>query len=98
MREIGQSGAVAYIGCNTGSQPCALTLLDGFMIALRKAAHPRVGDCWASAISYYYDKEGLARLTPNDDWYPPAIFFQGMKFMLFGDPTLPTAPPEMGKD
>ena len=39
-----------------------LTLLDGFMIALRKSARPRVGDCWASAISYYYDKEGLAQL------------------------------------
>ncbi len=94
----GPNGAVAYIGCNTGSQPCALTLLDGFMIALSKMARPRVGDCWASAVSYYYDKEGLARLTPNDDWYPPSIFFQGMKFMLFGDPTLPLPPAEMGKD
>ena len=50
-----------------------------------------VGDCWASAIRYYYDKEKLARLTPNNDWYPPTIFFQGMKFMFFGDPTLPFA-------
>jgi hypothetical protein len=94
----GPNGAVAYIGCNTGSQPCALTLLDGFMAALRKSARPYLGDCWASAISYYYDKEGLAHLTPNDDWYPPSIFFQGMKFMLFGDPTLPLAPPEVRKD
>ena len=50
------------------------------------------------ARQFANDKEGLARLTPNDDWYPPAIFFQGMKFMLFGDPTLPLSPPEMGKD
>jgi Peptidase family C25 len=85
----GPDGAVVYIGCNTGSQPCALTLLDGFVNALAKAEHPRVGDCWASAIRYYYDTEGLAKLKPNDDWYPPSIFFQGMKFMLFGDPTLP---------
>jgi hypothetical protein len=92
------NGAVAYIGCNTGSQPCALSLLDGFMVALRKDPRPRVGDCWASAISYYYDKEGLANLRPNNDWYPPSIFFQGMKFMLFGDPTLPMAPPEATKD
>jgi hypothetical protein len=42
-------------------------------------------------VNYYYDKEGLAKLKPNDDWYPPSIFFQGMKFMLFGDPTLPLA-------
>jgi hypothetical protein len=94
----GPNGAVAYIGCNTGSQPCALTLLDGFMNALHNSARPRIGDCWASAISYYYDKEGLARLTPNNDWYPPSIFFQGMKFMLFGDPTLPLPPPEAAKD
>jgi hypothetical protein len=85
-------GAVAYIGCNTGSQPCALSLLEGFLVALRKSSRPHVGDCWASAIAYYYDKEGLARLRPNDDWYPPSIFFQGMKFMLFGDPTLPLEP------
>ncbi|QVL34095.1 hypothetical protein KIH39_09360 [Telmatocola sphagniphila] len=87
----GLNGAVAYIGCNTGSQPCALTLLDGFMMTLRKAPHPHLGDCWSSAISYYYAKEGLARLKPSDDWYPPSIFFQGMKFMVFGDPTLPLA-------
>jgi hypothetical protein len=30
------SGAVAYIGCNTGSQPCALTLVEGFIRALEK--------------------------------------------------------------
>ncbi|MFO0965316.1 MAG: C25 family cysteine peptidase [Gemmataceae bacterium] len=86
-----ENGAVAYIGCNTGSQPCALSLLEGFLIAAGKSGQPRVGDCWASAVSYYYDKEGLARLVPTDDWYPPSIFFQGMKFMLFGDPTLPLA-------
>jgi hypothetical protein len=90
----GRTGAVAYIGCNTGSQPCALTLLEGFVVSLRKASRPRVGDCWAGAVAYYYDKEGLARLRPTDSWYPPSIFFQGMKFMLFGDPTLPLAPPD----
>jgi hypothetical protein len=88
----GPDGAVAYIGCNTGSQPCGLTLVDGFVKALAKAERPLLGDCWANAVSYYYDKEGLAHLKPNDDWYPPSIFFQGMKFMLFGDPTLPLAP------
>ena len=29
------------------------------------------------------------RLRPNDDWYPPTIFFQGMKYMVYGDPSLP---------
>jgi hypothetical protein len=82
------SGAVAYIGCNTGSQPCALTLLDGFTLALSRSREPRLGDCWAQAVAYYYDKEKLATLRPNNDWYPPSIFFQGMKFMVFGDPSL----------
>jgi hypothetical protein len=82
------NGAVAYIGCNTGSQPCALTLADGFVRALADAKEPRLGDCWASAIRFYFEHEHLATLKPNDDWYPPSIFFQGMKFMLFGDPSL----------
>jgi len=89
----GPSGAAVYIGCNTGGQPCAVTLVDGFVTALQKSSQPLVGDCWASAIRYYYDKEKLATLVPNNDWYPPSIFFQGMKFMYFGDPTLPFAPP-----
>jgi hypothetical protein len=84
----GPNGAVAYIGCNTGSQPCALTLADGFVRALADAKDPRLGDCWASAIRFYFEHEHLATLKPNNDWYPPSIFFQGMKFMLFGDPSL----------
>jgi hypothetical protein len=87
----GPNGAVVYIGCNTGAQPCAITMLDGFLQAMRRPEQPLVGDCWVSAIRYYYDKEKLAKLTPNNDWYPPSIFFQGMKFMFFGDPTLPFA-------
>lgn len=84
----GPTGAVAYIGCNTGSQPCGLTLLEGFMTGLAESDSPRLGDVWVRAVRYYYDAEKLAELKPNDDWYPPSIFFQGMKFMLFGDPTL----------
>ncbi len=94
----GPDGAVVYIGCDTGSQPCALTLLDGFMAALRGSEHPVVGDCWARAVRYYYDKEDLAHLKPNDDWYPPSIFFQAMKYMYFGDPTLPFPAPAAGKE
>ncbi len=82
------NGAVAYIGCNTGSQPCGLTLVEGFVFALAQAKEPRLGDCWAGAIRHYYEKERLASLQPNNDWYPPSIFFQGMKFMMFGDPSL----------
>jgi hypothetical protein len=82
------NGGVAYIGCNTGSQPCGLSLVEGFVDALARAKEPRLGDCWNNAIRHYYDKEGLATLKPKRDWYPPSIFFQGMKFMMFGDPSL----------
>lgn len=84
----GTNGAVAYIGCDTGSQPCALTLVEGFVDAVSESKAPRLGDCWAEAIRHYYAKEHLADLKPNDGWYPPSIFFQGMKFMVFGDPSL----------
>lgn len=86
-------GAVAYIGCTTGAQPCALTLLEGFLAA---AAEPglRVGDAWVRAVAHYHERERLAELVPTDSWYPPSIFFQAMKFVLFGDPSLPLpAPP-----
>lgn len=89
-------GAVAYIGCNTGGQPCALTLVEGLMDGLRGESEPVLGDCWRYAISYYYDHEHLATIAPREgDWYPPSIFFQGMKYMLFGDPSLPIAGPSL---
>lgn len=88
MLKRSPNGAVAYIGCNTGSQPCGMTLVEGFLSAVADGKPPRLGDCWAEAIRHYYKKERLADLKPNADWYPPSIFFQGMKFMLFGDPTL----------
>lgn len=88
----GPDGAVAYIGCNTGSQPAGMSLARGFVraIATRTQKHEpaRLGDCWSDAIREYYDAEGLATIRPDDGWYPPSIFFQGMKFMVFGDPTL----------
>ena len=82
------NGGVAYIGCNTGSQPCGLTLLDGFIGSLATRKEPTLGDCWADAIRHYYEKEKLATLKPEAGWYPPSIFFQAMKFMVFGDPSL----------
>jgi hypothetical protein len=98
LLRAGPSGAAAYIGCNTGSQPAGLTLMEGFVDSLARGEQERaaekrtemvrLGDCWSGAIAYYYDHQHLADLKPNDDWYPPSIFFQGMKFMLFGDPTL----------
>ncbi len=81
-----RGGAIAYIGCNTGAQPCGLSLLDGFVKSIADGSG-RVGDAWKDAVAYYWKAEKLPDLVPNDDWYPPSIFFQGMKFMLFGDPT-----------
>lgn len=88
----GLCGASGYIGCNTGGQPCALTLLDGF---ISEVARPgaRLGDCWASATRAYYDRERLAELKPTEDWYPPSIFFQAMKYMVYGDPSMPLPGP-----
>jgi hypothetical protein len=88
LLRAGPTGAVAYIGCNTGSQPCGLTLLEGFARTWGNAAEPRLGDCWNGAIDFYVDRERLADLQPTSSWYPPSIFFQGMKFMVFGDPAL----------
>jgi hypothetical protein len=76
-------------GCNTGGQGCGVTLLEGFVRTWGQSPHPRLGDCWAGAIHYYYDREKLATLKPTADWYPPSIYFQGMKYMLFGDPSQP---------
>ncbi len=85
----GPNGAIAYIGCNTGSQPCGVTLLEGFAAAVGKVGGKgTIGECWMEAVSYYFDHEGLATLKPSADWYPASIFFQGMKFMCFGDPSL----------
>jgi hypothetical protein len=93
MLKRGENGAVAYIGCNTGSQPCALSLVEGFVDAAASAEAgseeaPRLGDCWNAAVTRYYERERLATLEPDEGWYPPSIFFQPMKFMVFGDPSL----------
>jgi hypothetical protein len=87
LMRMPRGGAVAYIGCNTGSQPCGLTLQRGFVLAAAQP-HIRLGDAWNEAVRYYHDHERLAELKPDAGWYPPSIFFQAMKFMLFGDPTL----------
>jgi len=84
-------GAIAYFGCATGSQPCGLTLLTGFTQSLsvdRGSRRVRLGDAYRHQIEHYVATERLMELKPTASWYPPSIFFQGMKFFLFGDPTL----------
>jgi Peptidase family C25 len=94
LLEDGPNGAVAYIGSDMVAQPMALTLLDGFMNALRTSRDPRVGDNWTAAVRHYYEAAGLAHLEPDGDWVKPATFAQAMKFNLFGDPSLPMAGPK----
>ncbi len=55
MVRRGMSGAVAYIGCNTGGQPCGLTLLEGFVRSLRDLPEPTLGDCWAAGLALLRD-------------------------------------------
>lgn len=82
-------GAVVYIGCATGAQPCAVTLLEQFALSASRSDCARAGDAWRTAVARYHELEHLAELRPNDDWYPPAVYFQAMKFLYFGDPSLP---------
>ncbi|MSR75054.1 MAG: hypothetical protein EXS14_06265 [Planctomycetes bacterium] len=81
------NGAVAAIGCNTGAQPCGVTLVEAFVEGAARQG-TLLGDCWRDALAAYVDREHLHELKADAGWYPPSIFFQGMKFMLFGDPTL----------
>lgn len=82
----GPGPVAAYFGCVTGSQPAAVTLVEEFAAALPDAA--RLGDLWLAAVRGYHRRENLAALVPTEDWYPASIFFQAMKFVLLGDPTL----------
>ncbi|MBM4112092.1 MAG: hypothetical protein FJ253_01770 [Phycisphaerae bacterium] len=87
-----RGGAIAVIGCSTGSQPCAISLLEGFVDACdelsRETATPTLGEAWRRAVRDYRRRERLDSLVPTESWYPPSIFFQGMKFVLLGDPSL----------
>ena len=86
--QMPSGGAIAVIGCVTGSQPCAQTLLDGFIEAMCAEPHQTIGSWWQFAVENYVRAERLDSLIPSESWYPPSIYFQGMKFVLLGDPTL----------
>ncbi|MEZ5962236.1 MAG: C25 family cysteine peptidase [Planctomycetota bacterium] len=85
---LGPGGAIAYFGCDTGAQPCALTLVGEFAKSIARG-NGRLGDAWRTAVTRYFERERLAELEPTESWYPPSVFFQAMKFVLFGDPSLP---------
>ena len=67
---------------------CGLTLMDGFTRSWGQSASPRLGDCWKEAVAYYYEQQHLDTIKPDAGWYPPAIFFQAMKFTVYGDPSM----------
>ena len=49
-------------------QPCALTLLAGFLAALAETPEPCLGDCWALALRHDFETERLATWKPNEGW------------------------------
>jgi hypothetical protein len=55
---------------------------------LAKSKDARLGDCWNAAVEFYYEREDLEYLRPTRNWYTPSVFFQAMKFMVYGDPSL----------
>jgi len=83
-------GAVACIGCNTGSQLSAMTLMEGFVrdASCTDGSPLTAAASWRGATRYYVEKERMSELKPIESWYPAGMFFQGMQFMFFGDPTV----------
>lgn len=41
-----EHGAIAYFGCNTGGQPCGITLLAGFTLSVGNGSAATLGDAW----------------------------------------------------
>lgn len=91
VRQPGR-GAVAAIGCDTGAQPAAVTLLDGFVASIASKSNVTLGEAWVDAIVHFRAAERLTELAPTPDWNPPSVFFQGMKFVVLGDPALRIGP------
>jgi hypothetical protein len=85
----GPNGAVAYIGGIAYGQEPDVALLEGFFNALATVRGPTVGDCFARSIDFYYRRYPPESLRADDNWPVPAQFSQGLKFMLYGDPSLP---------
>lgn len=86
--QMADGGAVAYIGCTTGSQPCAHTMLDEFARFMADDPDAATGAALRHTLTRYVELERLRELRPTDHWYPPSIYFQPMKFVYLGDPTV----------
>mgnify|MGYP001032597824 FL=1 len=87
-------GAIAYVGCVTGSQAWARYLDEFFFKAYTEGA--RFGDMWKLMVSEYCSKvptigpigRGETTRKSGGEWFPVAGYHQPMKFMFFGDPSL----------
>lgn len=87
-------GAIAYVGCVTGSQAWARYLDEFFFKSYSEGL--RFGDMWKLMVSEYCSKvpgigpigRGEAVRKSGGDWFPVAGYHQPMKFMFFGDPSL----------
>lgn len=81
------NGAVAYIGCNMVAQAFAWPMVKSVIDYDTSHREPRLGDAWNAALTEYYHSHHLDTIQPHD-WVQSATFHQGMKFQLFGDPSL----------
>lgn len=83
---VARTGDGGYLGRPPPALPFAYDAAALLVLAL----HSGHGEAWGWHNSLGPAEErALAELTPTDDWYPPSIFLQGMKFILLGDPSLP---------
>jgi hypothetical protein len=94
MLRDGPGGAVAYIGCNVTSQSYGMTLLDAFIGAIASGREATLGGCWDASLEHYGREKALDRAGPGSGWGPLAEFQGGMRYTLFGDPSLPVPPPK----
>jgi hypothetical protein len=88
------TGAVAYIGCATGSQcfgetDCPVTDLDKFFF---DAYHDRtwltLGSMWSYMVLTYYEENVPPTTVDPANWHIVATYHHPWKFHLFGDPSL----------
>jgi hypothetical protein len=87
-------GAIAYVGCVTGSQAWARYLDEFFFKGYSEGS--RLGDMWKLMVTEYCSKvpaigpigRGETTRKSGGEWFLVAGYHQPMKFMFFGDPSL----------
>lgn len=80
-------GAIAYIGCCTGSQPSASDL-DKYFFEAYSLNHHILGEMWRHMIRIYYLNRSFPDTLSGTNWGMVAAFHQPWKYHLFGDPSL----------